>query len=673
MTAAAARSGAETLLVAVPLAALFWRSGEVQVHTALAAMVLLVLVVMAGGRLLLRAAGAQDLPAAAAWVLGICGTALALYLLVAWFHLLAATAFALWAMLVLGASIVVRLRGAPAAGPDGKQLVALALCGAVTVLWCREIAHAPQGLAREGLFSAWVDYFIHGGVISSFGDPRAAGRHAMELADFPARVYHYASYMVPAALAAPLDVPGLPLATSVWLPLGFFTMCAGAYAFGGALAGPAGGIAALAALALVPDASNYWLRNGSFSFHWYVLASPGGSYAIGLSLLGFALLQRWLDTGNARTLLASAGLAAGTALFRVHVFLVGFPAWLAGAALATRFVQRRKLACFGAAALAFAAFVAAYYVVSGSAPVLEHFLNVAHGSNEPTGYTGWYQAVLDAHGPGAAIPVGVLLVLGASLGAFVVLYPVSVLLARRSRRLRAVDAVPLALIASYVLLMLTAPIPPFGSAHELPYSSFMLAYAALAVWTAAALVDALAVRSARLAARLWPALVLLAVLALPLVWTEMPALAAPKMAWGPRFASQKVAPGLAQTAGFLRQHSQPGQVFAVQGLSMREGVVDVAVQLGAMTGMPAYLARPAVHFTGGEREKTALERSAALQRLAEDESFPGALERLRGLGIAWYVVPDGKGPRWDPERRRALFASGSFAVYSAADAGQPGR
>jgi hypothetical protein len=99
----------------------------------------------------------------------------------------------------------------------------------------------------------------------------------------------------------------------------------------------------------------------------------------------------------------------------------------------------------------------------------------------------------------------------------------------------------------------------------------------------------------------------------------------------------------------------------------------VAVQLGAMSGMPAYLARPAIHFTGGEREKTALERSAALKRLAQEESPVAALERLRTLGIAWYVMRDGKAPRWDPERRRAVFASGSFAVYSAADPGQPGR
>jgi hypothetical protein len=672
LIAAATRSGAETLLVAVPLGALFWLSGEVPLPAALGAMVLLVLVVMASGRLLLRAGGAQEQPAAASWVAGIFGTGLAVYALTAWFQLLAATAFALWAALVLGASLLPGARAGRAAGADRRELVALALCGAVTVLWCREIAQAPQSLAREGLFAAWVDYFIHGSVISSFGDPRAAGRQAMELAGFPLRAYHFASYAVPAALAAPLDLPGLPLATSVWLPLGFFTMCAGAYALGSTLAGAAGGVAAVAAVTMLPDASNYGLRNGSLSFHWYVLASPGACYGIGLSLLGFALLRRWTDSANTRALLASAALAAGTAFFRVHVFLVGLPAWLAGAALATRFVQRHKIACFGAATLAFALFVTSYYEISESAPVLEYFLKVVHGGNEPTAYPGLYQTLLDTYGAGAAVPVGVLLVLGAGLGVFL-LYPLLMLLPSRSPELKALDAVPLAAFTSYVLLMLTAPISPFGFPHELAYSPFVLPYAALAVWSAATLVDWFARRQPGWGARPWPTLLLVAVLALPVLWARTPALAAPKMSWGAKLASPKLEPGLVRAAAFLRRHSRPGQVFAMQGLGRDDLVIDAAVQLSAMTGMAAYLARPAIHLSGGTRERIALERLVALGRLKEEESPPRALERLRELGIAWYVVPDGQRPRWDPERRHAVFASGGFAVYSAADLRQPGR
>ena len=94
---------------------------------------------------------------------------------------------------------------------------------------------------------------------------------------------------------------------------------------------------------------------------------------------------------------------------------------------------------------------------------------------------------------------------------------------------------------------------------------------------------------------------------------------------------------------------------------------DLGTQLGALTGIPAYLARPSIHLPGGEREKVALERHGALLRVAGEESHAAVVARLRELGIRWYVVPEGKAPRWDPERRHAAFVSGSLAVYSAAD------
>jgi hypothetical protein len=96
-------------------------------------------------------------------------------------------------------------------------------------------------LDQQAFLPAWLDYFLHGGTISQFGDPRAADGSSIWLSGFPPHFYHYASYMIPASLAVPLDQPGLPLATSVWLPIGFLSLAAAAYALGYSLAGSAGG------------------------------------------------------------------------------------------------------------------------------------------------------------------------------------------------------------------------------------------------------------------------------------------------------------------------------------------------------------------------------------------------------------------------------------------------
>ncbi|HXM81083.1 MAG TPA: hypothetical protein VN929_04055 [Burkholderiales bacterium] len=653
---------AATLILALPLSVLLWLSGAVSIHVALGAMTLFVFVVMSAGFLLLRAADAGEMPAPAAWVLGIFATAIAVYALVQ-LHLLAAAAFAIWALVVLGLSVVFR-RCAPAPEPlDMRELAGLLLCGVATLMWCRHVAEVPQILARENLLPAWIDYFIHGGVISHFGDPRA-GRQSIDLADFPARFYHYASYMLPAAFAGPLDLPGLPLATSVWLPLGFLTMCAGAYALGAALAGPAGGVAAVAALTVVPDASNYGLRNGFFSYHWNLLAVPGACYAIGVCLLSIALLQRWTKARTLRPLVASACLAGGSALFRVHVFALWFPAWLASAALSTRVVQRRKLAFFGIAVAAFALFVAGFYVATDFAPALELFLQGVHNLQEPTAYTGWYQHLLDSYGSAIAVPAGILLVFPACLGAFAILYPVSVLIARRSRGLQAIDFVPLSLIACYVLLMIAAPIPQHGDPTELTQRPFVLLYAVVAVWTAAAFVNWLAVQGDHGARRLWRTLLASTGVALLLVWPQTGVLSLHKFLWGWPYYTHKVEAGLPQAAVFMRRNSGPGDLFAVQGLKLGWVANDAATELASLTGIPAYLARPTIHLLGGRREQVALERYAALVRVAREESASAALARLRELGIRWYVVVGSEGPVWDAERRDAAFVDGRVAVYS---------
>src|SRR3989440_6428424 len=209
--------------------------------------------------------------------------------------------------------------------------------------------------------TTWVDQFIHGSVISQFGDPRAAGRQHVELADVAREPYHYASYMLPAVLAWPLDLPGLTLATSVWVPLGFLTVCAGAYALGATLAGPGGGVAALGALTLLPDAASYGLHNRLFGYYWYVLAVPTASYAVGVALVAIAFLRRWSAARGAPALFASAALVAGLAFIRVHIFALLLPAWLACAGLSTRVLQRRILVFAGGALGPFGAVVWGFY------------------------------------------------------------------------------------------------------------------------------------------------------------------------------------------------------------------------------------------------------------------------------------------------------------------------
>lgn len=656
------RTVATTLVLALPLSALLWLSGALPLAHALGGVMLVVFFVMFSGFLALRALRLTDLPASAAWVAGVFVTGVVVYALVAGLKLLAIHAFALWAGALAACAIVFPDRGPRPERLDWRDMAALAVCGLVTAMWCRGIAQAPALLVRDNVLYAWVDYFVHGGIVSQFGDPLAVRQSSVFLADQPPLLYHYASYMLPAALAGLLDQPGFALATSFWLPIGVLTMCAGAYALGAALAGPAGGLASVAVLTLIPDASNYGLRNGFLGFHFHVLVSPGADHVVGVFLLCAALLSRWVPGTSARPLLGSALLAVGAAWFRIQVFAAGFPAWLAAAALAAPAVRARKVLFSSAALLAFLLFVIAFYAATDSSWALPVFLEVVHDRQEPTAYPGLYMALRDTP---YAIPVGIVLMYAASFGALVLLYPLAVWLAHRARALRVSDSFPGFLLAAYLAVMLTAPIDKHRDSTEFTVRPFVLVYAAVAVWTVCLLWRTFALRWPQPARQAWRALLGASLLGVALAWHGTPTGALPKFDWGWLFYPQRIDAGLTQAARYLREHGRPGQVFAMQGLELKWAPTDPAVQLISLSGMPAYLSYTSAHIIEGRsREKIALERYAQLVRLDRAPSAAAALDELRRLGIAWYVVIGWSGPPWDRERRHVRFVEHNVAIYA---------
>lgn len=668
---------AATALATILLGFLMAQGVSAPLPLVLAAAAVFSYVVIASGRLFLRAVNASDLPIAAAWPLGVTATGLALWALVALLAVTAATAFAIWATVVILLEVVTRERGAPEAATERTDLIGLLLCCALTAAWCKDLAAAPAVLFSTGVLPAWIDYFIHGGVIAQFGDPRAIDRGAILLADFPRPFYHYASYMLPAAFAVPLDQPGLPLATSVWLPIGFLSLAAAAYTLGASLAGAAGGVAVLAALFVIPDASNYWLRNGFFSFHWNILTLPGSTYALGSALLAVVFLQRWAETQARTALAASAALVAATFLFRAHVFLLLVPSWLAVVAIASPMVRRRWMLFFvGGALLAIAAILAYQHLpnlpAEGGAwafdegQALERFLRQVHGRQDPTAYTGLYMNVLAQYGKAVGFAFGLLLVYPAALGVFLLLFPVALLLERARLQLRGIDAFPLALLVLYAAHMALVPVPSHHDATDLAHRPFVLLYATLGIWTLALSVRWLSRQGRHGSARLWQTAAVGTALTLPVVWMTAAELAQPKFRWGRELGAYSIDRELAPLAAYVRARSRPGDTLATTGLPGYYAPMDASTALVALTSTPAYLARTWYQSSlGGPRGELARGRYNAIAAIERTTDRDTALRRLREIGVRWYIATTRGAPGWDPEHSNAAYARGQVAVYDA--------
>ena len=667
------RQAAATALTTVALGFLMARGLSAAPLLVLVTAAAFCYVVIACGLIVLRTFGATDLPLAAAWPLGVVPTGVALWALVSSLGTTAAVAFAIWAAVVIALDVATRRRTAPDATPERKDLIGLALCCAFTAAWCKDLAAAPAVLAGTGLLPGWVDYYIHGGVIAQFGDARAIDRGAIWLVDFPRPFYHYGSFLLPAAFAVPLGEPGLPLATSVGAPIGFLTLAAAAYTLGAALAGAAGGVATLAALFICPDASNYWLRNGFFSFHWNVLTYPGATFALGAALLAVAFLQRWTETRMRAALAASAALVAVTFFYRVHIFLLLVPAWLATVAIASTLVRRRwPFFLVGGAAIATVAILLYQRLPdlpAGSAWVfdegraLERFLRAVHSMQPPTAYPELYLRVLGQFGEPIGFTFGMLLVYPAAIGVFLLLLPAALWLERRALQLRGIDAFPLALLVLYAVHMMLAPAPSHHDASDLIHRPFVLLYAVTAIWTVALVVRWL---SRHAGARLWPAITIGTAVALPWVWSGAVEMARPKFHWGRQLNAYTVDRDLVAAAAFLRERSRPGDVLAATRLPATYTPMDVPTVLAALTSTPAYLARTWYHISlGGERGKLAIERYNALGAIEHTLERGLALERLREIRVRWYVATALGTPAWDPQHQHASYARGNVAVYEA--------
>src|SRR5262249_12232182 len=162
--------------------------------------------------------------------------------------------------------------------------------------------------------------------------------------------------------------------------------------------------------------------------------------------------------------------------------------------------------------------------------------------------TGWYEH-LKTYGDAVALPAGIVLVLAACLGVFVVLYPAAILLARR--RLSAIHFFPAIVIAFYLLLMVFAPVPPPQDRTPRPERPFVFLHALVAIWTSTMLARELALRIGGAPDRIWAPFFAAAVAGILIVWSQVPAMSHLRVKWAKGLDSYVAEEGVPEAAAFL--------------------------------------------------------------------------------------------------------------------------
>ena len=582
--------------------------------------------------------------------------------------------FLWWSGLVIPAAAWT-FRGAPRISRgDRSELVAIAAIAVLAAIWCHRAAGLLPTLEATGISMMWSDYSIHGTEIAQFGDPHVGSLSSFLLAGQPLVVYHYASYMIPAAAASFVNLPPWGMAASLLLPVGVLLAALGAHALTRALATPGMALLAPIALLLVPDPSTFGLKNGFFGFHWLLFTAPGSGYGLAAAFTALALMAIWLADRRPACFWLSVVVTIAIFEFRAQVFVLFVPALAMTLFCESAFFRRHARGLVLGALVAAVAVAVCFAAVPPAREAwqrfsgLQQFLTVTHTGMSPTAYDGVYRTLEQRQGPAVASAIGFLALIPLVLGMLTIVLPAAMAIAVRRTGWQRLDGLPIWCLLVWLGLVLVAPTAARGGPTEYQHRPFVLVYATGLVWTLLFLDRAIrgagtAPASARLAV---PALVLAAVGAgAAMGITDR---ARPSFAWGARYFATRVEPGVIDAAAFVRAHAGAGDTFALTPAEPAVVLADEATRLSALSGVPAYVARAGVQKLNGQERSAVVDRRLAELNLVETTNdADAALLTLRKAGVDFLVVLGDHCPRFDPACSRAAFRTNAAVVYRIAE------
>lgn len=203
---------------------------------------------------------------------------------------------------------------------NSVTLWVVALCVVATTLWCQDSIRPTLDQGEDVLFKPWVDGFYHAVHVRMFGASHGAATiEDFRMAGVPARPYHYGMYLLPAVVkAAASGLHSYAIFAGVLAPVGVLFTGFAAYAFFASIWGTWSGVAAVAALFLLPDGAQVGMRNTFMSYHWLTQISPSATYGLALLAVAWLFVLRGCTEGSLTKLIVGWAVAALVALYKLH-------------------------------------------------------------------------------------------------------------------------------------------------------------------------------------------------------------------------------------------------------------------------------------------------------------------------------------------------------------------
>ncbi len=161
------------------------------------------------------------------------------------------------------------------------DFLCLLLSGIAATLWCTDSLRPVVTEGPATVYQTFPDSFFHSRQLSSFAqshglktisDIRMSGR--------PTQLYHYAHYVIPAALMSCTNSSAYATFVSFLVPFGILLTGVAAFSLSTSIWGMWPGVAGMVAVMLLPDAYQQGFGSKVFSYNFCQQVAPGGLYGV---------------------------------------------------------------------------------------------------------------------------------------------------------------------------------------------------------------------------------------------------------------------------------------------------------------------------------------------------------------------------------------------------------
>lgn len=208
-------------------------------------------------------------------------------------------------------------------GDDGlASLLCVLVSGAAATLWCSDAQTPLVVHGKTAIFQTWQDTFIHVREISAFAQAHGIGTiQDIKLSAMPAQIYHFASYLSPAAISLLTGTPAIDVYSSFQLPLGIFLTGLAAFSLVASLWGGWPALAAAAAVVLLPDAYQQGFGNRYLSYNFLAQVNLGMLYGIACVAIAWIFMLEGSRRGKVQAIFLGYGFLALSLLYKAHLFV----------------------------------------------------------------------------------------------------------------------------------------------------------------------------------------------------------------------------------------------------------------------------------------------------------------------------------------------------------------